>query len=156
LREPLRAAIGERLEAERLEQLINATLESWARESVQRAEIADVLPRGQARIQTACVRQHADASTHGVTLRDDVEPVHARATAIRHDQRGEDAQQGRLAGPIRSQETGDLAVRRAERYSVDRMHFSVLAERLRDIVDVDQGDASSRDVKNGGRVLVAK
>ena len=111
LRKALRAAVGDGGDPERPDELVDPRLERVLGQALQRAVVADVLARGEARIEAARVRQHADAAAHGVALADDVVAVDARAAAVRNHQRREHPQERRLAGAVRSEEPGDRADR---------------------------------------------
>ena len=62
-----------RIESERVRAAVGAPLQLGAGEPVQRAVVADVLARGQARVEAPRVRQHADALAHRVAIAHDVE-----------------------------------------------------------------------------------
>ena len=107
-----------------VDQRVDARLERGAGQTVQRAVVADVLARGEARIQAARIGQHADALAHRVAVAQDVEAADAGACRRRASQRREHAQQRRLAGAVRAEQAGDLAVGRGERDVAHRVHFA--------------------------------
>ena len=84
LREALRAPVGDRVEAKRVEQRVGACLERGTCETVQRAVVADVLARRESRIQAARIGQHADPLADRVAVATDVEPPDRRATGLGH------------------------------------------------------------------------
>ena len=82
LREALRCA-GRRAAPGRA----SRTARRCARRALRRrgraaAEVADVLARGQPRIEAARIGQHADAAANGVAVGDDVEAADARAAGV--------------------------------------------------------------------------
>ena len=70
--------------------------------------------------------------------RDHVEAVDEGGARGRGQEGGEHADQGRLAGAVRSQEAEDLALLHGEAHAV---HGGEVAERLDDAPDVDGGHA---------------
>ena len=79
-----------------------------------------------------------------------------RAARVRDHQRREHPQQRRLAGAVRAEQSGDLAVGGGERDAVDRAHFAAPAERLGQVLDDDHERAPSRSGHSGGRALFSK
>ena len=104
LRKALGAAVGDVGDAERPDELVDPRFERAGGQALQCAVVADVLPRGEARVEAARIRQDADAAANGIALVDDVVAVDARAAAVRDHQRREHAQERRLAGAVRSEE----------------------------------------------------
>src|ERR1044071_9201524 len=68
------------------------------------------------------------------------------AAAIRFQHGVEDAQRGGLAGAVRPDQPGDLAIARGE---ADAAHGLHVAERLPQILDDDQASTCSASVRNG-------
>ncbi len=83
--------------------------------AMQRAEVANVLPRGQIVVQPGGVRQHAQVRARLRSLAADVDAVDARFAAVGRQHAVEHAQTGGFAGAIGAEQTGDLAVARHER-----------------------------------------
>ena len=123
-----------------------------AGKAVQRAVIADVLARGQARVEAARIRQHADAAAHRVAVGDDVETVDARAcrrpgstsVAIIRNSVVLPAPLGPSRPVIAPSGASNVTPRTA-------VHFAPLAERLGDAVDRDHGCGARRSGHEGGR-----
>ena len=156
LRKTLRAAIGDGGEPQGPDELVDPRVERTSGETVQRAVIPDVLPGGEARVESARVRQHADGAPNGVAVADDIVRVDAGAAAVRDHERREHPQERGLARAIRSQEAGDSTIGRGERHTVDGAHFAAAAERLGQILDDDQVRAPSRSGQSGGLGLFSK
>ena len=78
-RSPARAGRRCRLSPSVVDQLVDARSSAAPDEAVQRAVVADVLARGQPRVEAARVGQHADALAHRVAVAHDVEAVDRRA-----------------------------------------------------------------------------
>ena len=93
-------------------------------EAVQRAVVADVLARGEARIEAARIRQHADALRARRSDRARRRGRRWSRSPVGHDQRGQHAQQRRLAGAVGPEQAGDLAVRRDERHVAHGVHLA--------------------------------
>ena len=138
------------------DELVDPRVERGAGETVQRAVVADVLAGGEPRVEPARVRQHADAPANGVAVADDVVAVDAWRARVRDHQRREHPQERGLAGAVRTEQSGDLAVGGGERDAVDGAHLAVPAERLGQVLDDDQGRAPSRSGQSGGRGLFSK
>ena len=77
LRKSLRAAIGDGGEPQRPDELVDPRVERISGETVQRAVIPDVLAGGEARVESARVRKHADGAPNRVALADDIVRVDA-------------------------------------------------------------------------------
>src|SRR5438105_9702860 len=155
LRKAVGAAVGERGEAELRQQSFDPRVESGATKAVQAPVIAYVLACGEPRVETARVREHADAATHRVTVAYYVKPIDGRAAGVGRNQGGQHAQQSRLAGAVRTEQAGDLAVFGAKRGPGDRLDLVALAEVLLETIDLDHL-ASSSDENVRGRLLAAR
>ena len=80
----------------------------------------DVLGHGHGPDQREVLGDHADACRDGVTWRADGHgsAIHPDVAAVGHRQAVQDAHQGRLAGPVLTQECVDLAAGQVE---IDRI-----------------------------------
>src|SRR5580704_9417955 len=67
------------------------------------------------------MRQYAETAAGRRSLAAYVDPVDARAAAVGREHAIEHAQSGRLAGAVRPEHAGDLAVGRAEGHFADRL-----------------------------------
>ena len=155
LRKAVGAAVGERGEAELRQQSLDARVERRAAEAVQTPVIAHVLARCEPRVKAARVRQHADPAPHRVPVAHDIEAVDDGAAGVRHNQRCQHAQERGLAGAVRPEQSGDLAIFGAKSGASDGFDLVALAEVLLEMVDLDHfGSRSDENV--GGRLLVAR
>ena len=98
----------------RRDQLGDARVQLAPREPVQFAEIADVLARRQPRVQRAVVGQHAEPAARRDRVLLAVDAVDQRGAAVRPQHRADQAEHRGLAGAVRPDQPGDLAVARDE------------------------------------------
>ncbi len=158
LRESLRAPIGERARARASRSARRRAHSSAAPDkTVQRAVVADVLARGQARVQPARVRQHADALAHREAVAQDVEvarrfAVPASGVTSVASMRSSVVLPAPF-GPSRPVISPSGAMNET---SSHRAHFALLAERLAEPFDADHGDGARRFGNNGGGTLFSK
>ena len=107
-------------------------------ESVQLADVAQVLARRETDIEAVGIRQDADEPLHGDRVGDRVDAVDRHSTRVRAEEAVEGAQGGRLAGTIRAEQTRDAVVSRREADTVDRQD---VAEAPFEIAHFDHGEA---------------
>ena len=96
------------------EQLLDARGDDALQGSSGAAEVLDVLARGQALVQAARIRQHAEPRAYACRVRRSIEAVDEHAPAVRPHQRVEHAQRRGLARAVRTEQAGDLAVAAAK------------------------------------------
>ena len=87
-------------------------------DAVQAPEILDVLARREPLVEAAGVRQHAEPAAHVARLRGRIDAVDQHAAGVRLHERVEHAQRRGLAGAVRAEQAGDLAVARREAHVV--------------------------------------
>src|SRR6185312_10131513 len=93
-------SVRELADLQEFDEFSDAPVECRTRDAVQLAVIADVLPGAEARIETALVRQHPELHARTVAVRRHIHAVHFHGARARAQHRGDDAQRGRLAGPV--------------------------------------------------------
>ena len=134
---PARVGLGDAvcgvLELEALEQLVGARAGLLFREVVEPSEHPEVLASGQVLVHGRVLAGEADRLAHRLRFADDVEARHACAAGIRLQQRREDADGRRLAGPIRPEQAENGAFLHLEVDAVERAHFT-----LARAVDLDE------------------
>jgi hypothetical protein len=113
-REPLGAPVDEVVHAQGRHQLGDARLELAALDAMQLAEITQMLARRQPQVERADVGEDAEPAARRQRIRLAVDAVDQRRAAIRPQHRADQAKHRRLAGAIRANEAGDLAVARNE------------------------------------------
>jgi hypothetical protein len=101
-----------------------------ARQSVQLAEVRDVLARGEMVVDAGAVRQHADRAAGRERIAGDADAVDERVARVGAQDRVQHAQRRRLARAVGPQQAGDLAVAGAEAHAA---HGGDGAEGLREI-----------------------
>jgi len=106
--------------------------------ALELGEVRDVLARGHALVEPACVGQHAEPMAHGFRIARGVDAVDTHIARIRLHERIEHAQRRRLARAVRPEQARDLAVARDEADAFDRLHR---AERLVEAGRLDHGPA---------------
>ena len=146
LGEALAAAVGEIGDLQKIDNVGHALLGRALVQAAEAGVIADVLARGQMRIQSGAVRQSADAPPRGERLRRDVDAVDPGAAGIGSDDGVEHAQRRRLARAVRAEQARDPAVGRREADAADGAH---LAEGFVYVLDFDHGDGPDQLKKNG-------
>jgi hypothetical protein len=101
------------------------------RQVVEPADHLQVLGPGQVLVDRRVLAGEADLGAQLRRLADDVEAGDAGAAAVGREQRGEDADRGRLAGAVRPQQPEHGAGRHREVDPVERAHRPVgLAQAL--------------------------
>ena len=121
------------LELEALEQLVGARAGLLFREVVEPSEHPEVLASGQVLVHGRVLAGEADRLAHRLGFADDVETRHACAAGIRLQQRREDADGRRLAGPIRPEQPENGAFLHLEVDAVEGAHLT-----LARAVDLDE------------------
>src|SRR5205814_1985053 len=120
-----------------------------ALQAINRAEELEVLHHGEVAIERESLRDVADVRAHLLAVALDVEAVDGGVAAGRDEETAEDADERRLAGAVRAEETEDLAARDLQRDAVERADG---AEVLADVLDVDADVAvGRRGVPRGAR-----
>ncbi len=134
---PARVGLGDPVcgvpELEALEQLVGARAGLLFREVVEPSEHPEVLASGQVLVHGRVLAGEADRLAHRLRFADDVEARHACAAGIRLQQRREDADGRRLAGPIRPEQPENGAFLHLEVDAVEGAHLT-----LARAVDLDE------------------
>ena len=107
------------------EQLARALLRRTAAEVVQAPDHLEVLEAAEVLVHGGVLAGEADSLADELRLRDDVEAGNARRTAVRLDQRREDANGGRLPGSVRPQQPEHAARLHAEVDAAQRVDVAV-------------------------------
>ena len=110
LAEALGAALQERRHVEHLRQGLGACVGRVGAHALQARVVDDVLARAQPRVQAAPVGQHAHARQRLARALCHVNTVHHHAARVGCDQARQHAQRRRLAGAVRAEQAGDVAV----------------------------------------------
>ena len=114
---------------EALEQLVGARGARRALEQpLQAAEQHEVLAAGEALVERRLLAGERDLLAHGAGLADDVVAADQRAARVGGEQRGEDADGGRLARAVVAEQAEDRA--RLDRRGRGRRSASVSPKRL--------------------------
>jgi hypothetical protein len=127
--------VGRLAQLEALEQLARARRGRPARQVDEPSDQTQVLASGQIAVDGRILSRQTDPLPHGLRLADDVETEHLRPTRVGQQHRRQHADGGRLAGPVRAEQTehrpgGDLEVDARQR--LDR------AEPLAQALDADR------------------
>ena len=101
--------VGPHGQADLLEQLVDAR----GVDPVQARVEAQVLARAEVAVEQRLVAEQADAAAHGPALAGQLVPEHARAAGVRAQERGQHAQQRRLAGAVGAEDDERRAGRHA-------------------------------------------
>src|SRR6185436_815770 len=133
-RERAGESIAIRADVRELDRPLLALLAIRAFQSIDRAEEVEVLLDGEIAIERERLRDVADPLPHELPFTLDVESVDRRVAFGRREQAAEDADQRRLAGSVRAEESEDLALRHFERDVVERAER---AEVFRHVIDID-------------------
>ena len=120
-----RRAVGGRLEVERREHLRGARLGIGLVHAVEPALEDELAAPGLGRIGRAALRDIADPLADRLGLAAQVGAGHGRLARRGRQQRGEHAQRGGLAGPVRAEEAEDLAGADVEVDTADGFHFGL-------------------------------
>src|SRR5262245_17886788 len=136
LREAARPAIGDPLEAESIEDLLDARRQGAGRHAVQAAEVRDVLARRETLVETLVIEQRADPppalDRRALACADLDRP------SVRPQQPADEREGRGLAGAVLAENAGDDAIRRGERDIADGAHRP---EGLAQVLDDDHGFA---------------
>ena len=142
---------------ERPDELVDPRVERTSGETLQRAVIADVLPGGEARVESARVRKHADASGGRRSGRGRRRAPSMLARPLSGIMSVASIRRSVvLPAPFGPSSPVISTVGRGERHAVDGAHFAAAAERLGQILDDDQVRAPRRSGQSGGRRLFSK
>ena len=131
------AAVLDPAHVERDDQLVDPLLERVALQPLQLAEVANVLARGETRVDGAGVGEHAEPGARGADIGARGGTVDHNVTAVGRDERVEHAQRRGLAGAVGTEQTGDGAVLGDERHVVDG---DDLAEAAVQVARFDHGE----------------
>jgi hypothetical protein len=91
-------------------------------DAVQFAEVVDVFTRGQPRIQSETVWQHAQPALRPLRGCHRIDVVHADAACIGFHDAIQHAQRCGFSGAVWPEQSGDRSVARLEPDIVDRLH----------------------------------
>ena len=118
-------ALGRRLEADPLQQLVRPALTLFTGDAVQRRLQAQVLAARQQRVERGFLQRGSDRRPHLRALLDDIEACHPGSAVSRRQQRRQHVDGRALARAVRSQEPVDLAFGDDE---VDAVHCADVLE----------------------------
>src|SRR4051794_24992978 len=107
-------AVGRCGEVEALEHLGAALARRAGRQALQPGEQDEVLATGEALVERGLLAGEGDLLADGGGVADDVVAADERAPAVRHEEGGEDADGGRLAGAVVAEQAAGLARRDLE------------------------------------------
>jgi hypothetical protein len=112
--------VGGLLEAELFEQSAGGGARGGRAQPLQPAEHPQVLERREALVDRGVLAGDADQLADAVRLPGDVHPEDPGLPGVDGEQRGEHAQRGGLAGPVRTEHAEDLPLAHLEVDPVDR------------------------------------
>ena len=118
-------AVGGFVEVEALQQLGGAGARLALRQVVEAADHLQVLGPGQVLVHRRVLTGEADLGPQPRRLAGDVEAGDAGAAAVGREQRGEDADRGRLAGAVGPEQAEHGAGRDLQIDAVERPHVAV-------------------------------
>lgn len=124
MREPAGAPIGDGAHVQHLEQFLGAIAKPLAADALQLAEVTDVLARGQPRIESEAVGQHAEPFLRLLWRRHPVDLVHVNLAGVGLHHAVQHSQRRCLAGAVRPENAGNRPVGCLEADVVDRLHGS--------------------------------
>ena len=156
LGEALGAAIGQLAQSQLRDQRVDPRLQQAAGKAMQGAVIANVLARREPLVQAAGIGEHTDAAPDRHAVPHHVVAVDERSARVRREQRGQHAQQGRLACAVGTEQARDASIRRDQVHLLHGVNLLALAEGLADALDGDHDAGPSRSTKNGGRFVVVR
>ena len=131
------AAVGGEREADALEQLVPAPAPLVRTQAVERGLEAQVVARGEERVERRLLQRGADRAPHLRALARDVEAADRGRARGRRQQRRQHVDGRRLARAVRAEEAVDLAGRHVQVDLVDRLR--PLLELLREGLSADRG-----------------
>ena len=126
--------VGELGHAETANQFLGAGLEFGPLHPMEVAVIAKVLARRKPAIKAADVRQDAEPALCFDPVGHRIEAVHRGMTLVGVHQTADDAEGRGLAGAVGAYQPGDLAIRRGQAQTGDRLY---LAEGFMKVADFD-------------------
>src|SRR5215467_2361358 len=131
-----------RLELGELDQRVDPAPERAAAQAVEAAVERDDLGDAQAPEERRPAAHHVEPPAQRARIADDVEPEHGHPTAIGGQQRGEDREQGGLAGAVGTEHADDRAARHRQRDAAQRDRLAAPhpsgTKRLLDVLRVDR------------------
>ena len=108
------------------EQLGGARQQLGRRQLAEGADHLQVLAAGEVGVDGGVLTGQADPPTNGLRLGDDVVAEHLGAAPVRLQDRGQDPDGGGLAGPVRSQQSEDRALRHLEVDATQGLELAVV------------------------------
>ena len=139
LRKAFGAAVGDVLHVQEFNQCLDIAFQRFAGLIMQAAIVANVLPRGETRVQAMTIGQRADPPLHLESSRHRIVAIHAGRAEIGPQDRVENAQCGCFARPIRADQSRDAAIGRGKRHAPQRCDW---AKRLVKTIDLNHGNCS--------------
>jgi hypothetical protein len=118
------------------EHVVGTAAEFFTGQPVEMPLMAEVLGDGQLFVQTRGLKHDADSPPHRMRLMGDAQALHFDLARLQRNERAQQAEEGRLAAPVGTEQAEDFAFGHAERNVIQRRSLAVF---VRDAANIDGG-----------------